>query len=96
MTITRKGAERRIEAHGEAIASRMGMLNWSVKQLAERSGLACAVIRRLEEYNDTPPASDDLLQTLWTTCAGAGIEVTFPLVGKPGVFGHNDLMPSRC
>jgi hypothetical protein len=61
------------------------MLNWSVKQLAERSGLSCAVIRRLEEYNDTPPASDDLLQTLWTTFAGAGIEFTFPLVGKPGV-----------
>ncbi|KGJ71531.1 hypothetical protein BJA5080_07998 [Bradyrhizobium diazoefficiens SEMIA 5080] len=71
---TRKGAE-----------SRTGMLNWSVKQLAERSGLSCAVIRRLEEYNDTPPASDDLLQTLWITFAGAGIEFTFPLVGKPGV-----------
>ncbi|QOZ11900.1 hypothetical protein XH96_34025 [Bradyrhizobium sp. CCBAU 51765] len=40
------------------------MLNWSVKEFADRSGLSCAVIRRLEEYNDTPPASDELLQTL--------------------------------
>lgn len=69
---------------GRQLRAARGMLNWSVKQLAERSGLSCAVIRRLEEYNDTPPASDDLLQTLWTTFAGAGIEFTFPLVGKPG------------
>lgn len=40
------------------------MLNWSVKEFADRSGLSCAVVRRLEEYNDTPPASDKLLQTL--------------------------------
>ncbi|MBB4373531.1 hypothetical protein GGD63_006354 [Bradyrhizobium sp. cir1] len=40
------------------------MLNWSVKKFADRSALSCAVIRRLEEYNYTPPASDKLLQTL--------------------------------
>lgn len=40
------------------------MLNWSVKEFADRRGLSCAVIRRLEEDNDTPPASDELLQTL--------------------------------
>ncbi|MDA9404556.1 MULTISPECIES: hypothetical protein [Bradyrhizobium] len=61
------------------------MLNWSVKQVAKRSGFSCAVIRQLEEYNDTLPGSDDLLQTLLTTFAGAGIEFTFPLVGKQGV-----------
>ncbi|MDA9406400.1 hypothetical protein XH80_06520 [Bradyrhizobium sp. CCBAU 45384] len=78
----RKGSSK---LTGRQLRAARGMLNWSVKQLAERSGVSCAVIRRLEEYNDTPPASDDLLQTLWNTFAGAGIEFTFPLVGKPGV-----------
>jgi len=65
------------------------MLNWSVKQLAERGGLSCAVIRRLEEYNDTPPASDELLQG--TRLRVPELNLHFRSLASQ-VFGPNDFI----
>ncbi|GGI31441.1 MULTISPECIES: PAS domain-containing protein [Bradyrhizobium] len=78
----RRGASK---VTGRQLRAARGMLNWSVKELAERAGVSSAVIRRLEEYNDTPQMSDELMETLRKTFSEAGIEFTFPVVGKPGV-----------
>ena len=70
---------------GMQMRAARGMLNWSVKELAERTGISFAVIRRLEQYNDTPPMPDALMGILRDTFSDAGIEFLYPLVGKPGV-----------
>ncbi|WP_376717450.1 multiprotein-bridging factor 1 family protein [Bradyrhizobium sp. 62B] len=70
---------------GRQLRAARRMLNWSVKELAERGCVSSAVIRRLEEYNDTPPMSDALTESLRKTFVDAGIEFTFPVVAKPGV-----------
>src|SRR5437867_1852834 len=38
---------------GAQIRAARGILNWSVKELAERTGISSAVIRRFEDYNDS-------------------------------------------
>ncbi|UPJ71842.1 PAS domain-containing protein [Bradyrhizobium sp. 187] len=70
---------------GAQIRAARGMLNWSVKDLAGRTGVSAAVIRRLEEYNDTPPMSDELMNSLRNTFSDAGIEFLLSPNGKPGV-----------
>lgn len=70
---------------GMQLRAARGMLNWSVKQLAQRSGISFSVIRRLEEYNGTPPMPDGSIDSLRDTLSNAGIEFLFPLVGKPAV-----------
>jgi PAS domain S-box-containing protein len=70
---------------GAQLRAARGMLNWSVKELAARTGISSAVIRRLEEYNDAPPTADGTLDALCRALSDAGIEFLFPPVGKPGV-----------
>jgi PAS domain S-box-containing protein len=70
---------------GAQIRAARGMLNWSVRDLAERAGISVAIIRRLEEYNDTPPLADDAIAILRNVLSEAGIEFSFPTVGKPGI-----------
>jgi PAS domain S-box-containing protein len=70
---------------GAQMRAARGVLNWSVKQLAERTGISPAVIRRFEEYNDTPPMPDESMEILQEKFSDAGIEFLFPQIGKPGV-----------
>ncbi|MEY9299761.1 transcriptional regulator with XRE-family HTH domain [Bradyrhizobium elkanii] len=70
---------------GAQIRAARGVLNWSVKDLAGRTGISSAIIRRLEEYNDTPPTPDETMETHRNTFSDAGIEFLFSPVGKPGV-----------
>ncbi|WP_249140577.1 MULTISPECIES: PAS domain-containing protein [Bradyrhizobium] len=70
---------------GAQLRAARGMLNWSVKQLAARTGISSAIIRRLEEYDGAPPMPDDTKETLLQIFADAGIEFLFPSAGKPGV-----------
>lgn len=69
---------------GAQLRAARGMLNWSVKQLAARTGISSAIIRRLEEYNDTVPMPDETMEIIRRTFSDAGIEFLFPSVGKPG------------
>ncbi|WP_245473873.1 helix-turn-helix domain-containing protein [Bradyrhizobium zhanjiangense] len=69
---------------GAQLRAARGMLNWSVKQLAARTGISAAVIRRLEEQNGLLRLPDETLTTLCATLSSAGIEFIFG-AGKPGV-----------
>ncbi|SPP99161.1 PAS domain-containing protein [Bradyrhizobium vignae] len=69
---------------GAQLRAARGMLNWSVKQLAARTGISAAVIRRLEEQNGLLRLPDETLTSLRDTLSSAGIEFIFG-AGKPGV-----------
>ncbi|QOZ55669.1 PAS domain-containing protein [Bradyrhizobium sp. CCBAU 53338] len=69
---------------GAQLRAARGMLNWSVKQLAARTGISAAVIRRLEEENGLLRLPDETLTVLRDALSSAGIEFTFG-AGKPGV-----------
>lgn len=69
---------------GAQLRAARGMLNWSVKQLAARTGISAAVIRRLEERNGFLRLPDETLTLLCDTLSSAGIEFIFG-AGKPGV-----------
>ena len=70
---------------GAQLRAARGILNWSVKQLAARTGISSAIIRRLEEYNDAPPVPDGTMEILHRAFSDAGVEFLFPAGGKPGV-----------
>lgn len=70
---------------GAQMRAARGILNWSVKELADRAGVSPAVVRRLEEYDGMLPVSGELAEKLQNTFSDAGIEFLFPQVGKPGV-----------
>lgn len=70
---------------GAQMRAARGILNWSVKQLAERAGVSPGVVRRLEEYHGALPGSDETMEIFQKTFSDAGIELLFPQVGKPGV-----------
>jgi PAS domain-containing protein len=73
-----------LQLTGAQLRAARGMLNWSVKQLAARTGISAAVIRRLEEQNGLLRLPDETLTTLHDALSSAGIEFTFGS-GKPGV-----------
>jgi PAS domain S-box-containing protein len=62
-----------------------GILNWSVKQLAERAGISSAVVRRIEENDGILQVPRELAETLQKILSDAGIELLFPPFGKPGI-----------
>lgn len=70
---------------GAQLRAARGILNWSVKQLAARTGISSAIIRRLEEYDDAPPMPDETTEILRRVFSDAGIEFLFPSVGEPAV-----------
>jgi PAS domain-containing protein len=70
---------------GAQMRAARGMLNWSVKKLAARTGISPAVIRRLEEYDGAPLGADDLMDMIRKTFSNAGIQFLFPQSGKPGL-----------
>lgn len=70
---------------GAQLRAARGMLNWSVKQLAARTRISAAVIRRLEERNGLLRLPDETLKTLCDTLSSGGVELIFSEVGRPGV-----------
>jgi PAS domain S-box-containing protein len=70
---------------GAQMRAARGILNWSVRQLAEQAGVSPGVVRRLEEYDGALPVSDELLEVFRKVFSDAGIELLFPRIGKPGV-----------
>lgn len=80
---TQHGATSRLT--GAQLRAARGMLNWSVKQLAARTGMSSAVVRRFEEQNGDLRLPEDIMVKLRDTLSAAGIEFIFPADGKPGV-----------
>lgn len=80
---TRHAATARLT--GAQLRAARGMLNWSVKQLASRTGLSTAVVRRLEEQNGLLRMPEATIQQLRDTLSAAGVEFMFPAIGQPGV-----------
>ncbi|WGR94083.1 helix-turn-helix domain-containing protein [Bradyrhizobium sp. ISRA443] len=75
-TFASRAARGRVAADRCAqIRAARGMLNWSVKYLAGRTGISSAIIRRLEEHNDTAPTRDETMEVLRNTFSDAGIEI---------------------
>jgi PAS domain S-box-containing protein len=70
---------------GAQIRGARGVLNWSVRDLADRAGVSPAIIRRLEERDDAPPDPDSAMASIKTALENGGIEFLFPPMGKPGI-----------
>lgn len=70
---------------GAQLRGARGILNWSVRDLADRANVSPAVIRRLEERDDAPAEPDPANAPLKTTLEQAGVQFLFPCMGKPGV-----------
>lgn len=70
------------------IKAARSMLNWSAKELANRSGIGVASIRRYEMQNDIPSANAKNLHQLINIFNKAGIEFTGDPLKNPGVTLH--------
>ncbi len=70
---------------GAQIRGARGILNWSVRDLADKAGLSPAVIRRLEERDEAPGEPEPALVLVKAAFELAGIEFLFPTAGKPGI-----------
>ena len=69
---------------GQIRAAR-AMLGWSGKDLAERSGVGLATIRRAEAGEGIPEAHLSTINVLRLTFQGCGIEFTGDPLVNPGV-----------
>lgn len=70
---------------GAQIRGGRGILNWSVRDLANATGLTIGIVRRLEEYDGASVGYDDDLTVIMKAMGTAGVEfVTLP-GGKPAV-----------
>lgn len=58
---------------GAQIRAGRGLINLSVSELAERSGLAINTIRRAEATNSTPPITAANLTMIRAVLEGAGV-----------------------
>ncbi|UPK33569.1 PAS domain-containing protein [Bradyrhizobium sp. 186] len=70
---------------GAQMRAARGILNWSVRRLAEQAGVSSGVVRRLEEYDGALPVSDESLEVFRKVLSDSGVELLFPQIGKPGV-----------
>lgn len=70
---------------GAQICGARGILNWSVRDLADHACVSPAVIRRLEERDDAPAEPETASAQLKAALEKGGIQFLFPPVGKPGV-----------
>lgn len=70
---------------GAQIRAARGIVNWSVRELAQAAGVSSSTIRRLEELNGRPQGTEPALAPLQAALASAGVEFLFPPTGKPGV-----------
>lgn len=75
----------REQATGAQIRAARGILNWSVRELAEAADVSVSTIRRLEEFDGSPPSYEPKLAKVQEALEEAGIEFIFPSAGKPAV-----------
>jgi PAS domain S-box-containing protein len=70
---------------GAQLRAARGILNWSVRDLADAAKTSASTIRRLEEINGPPTQPEEAVALLRETLEKAGVEFLFPPLGKPGV-----------
>jgi PAS domain S-box-containing protein len=70
---------------GAQIRGARGILNWSLRDLAEATGISSATLRRLEETDGAVHLSEQEAARVVESLFNAGVELFFPSVGKPGV-----------
>lgn len=70
---------------GAQIRAARGILNWSVRDLAETAKVSSSTIRRLEEMTGAAAGDEPSLEPIREVFERAGAEFLFPPTGKPGV-----------
>ncbi len=70
---------------GAQIRGGRGILNWSVRDLADAAGLTIGIVRRLEEFDGTSRGYDGALSVILRAMETAGVEFLAPPGGKPAV-----------
>lgn len=71
---------------GAQIRAARGILNWSVRSLADRSGLSPAVVRRIEEQDGITNNADDSVMLIKDALSAGGVEFFVLPEGEAGVF----------
>jgi PAS domain-containing protein len=71
---------------GAQIRAARGILNWSVRSLADRAGLSPAVVRRIEEQDGTTRNADDAVMLIKDALSAGGVEFFALPEGEAGVF----------
>lgn len=67
------------------IRAARAILNWSALQLAERSGVGVATIRRMELAEAVPSSNAQTLDAVRVTIESAGVEFIGSPEDRPGV-----------
>jgi len=70
---------------GAQLRAARGILNWSVRDLAEAARISASTIRRLEEINGPSLEPEPALTPLTEAFEKAGVEFLFPPIGNGGV-----------
>jgi transcriptional regulator with XRE-family HTH domain len=67
------------------IRAARGLLNWSRRELAEKSGVGFSSLLRLESFDGIPSSNVKTLEALKTAFEEAGVEFTGTPDSKAGV-----------
>jgi transcriptional regulator with XRE-family HTH domain len=73
---------------GHQIRAARGALNWSVKRLADETGVSTATIVRYEQYLGVPNFRKDSITVIQTVLESAGIEFIGTPDDAPGIRIH--------
>ncbi len=81
----RAPTDKRVQPTGAQLRAGRGILNWSVRELAEQADVSVSTIRRLEELDGSPPSFEPKLAMVQQALENGGVEFIFPSTGKPAV-----------
>jgi PAS domain S-box-containing protein len=70
---------------GAQVRAARGMLALSVKELSAKAEISPTTIRRYEQIDGPINSSEPALESIERTLIQAGVEFTFPELGKPGI-----------
>lgn len=70
---------------GAQIRGARGILNWSVRDLAEAADVSPAILRRLEEFDGAMPGAGDTLLSIRHALSAGGVEFIGVAHGKPAI-----------
>lgn len=79
------GTQESPQITGAQIRAGRGILNWSVRDLANATSLTIGVVRRLEEFDGSSAGYNDALSAILRAMEAAGVEFLMLPNGKPAV-----------